>query len=248
MKTVVDLLLLAILIICAWSGYKKGIIMGVGGVIVIIVALYGANLLSNTFSYEVIPALRPFVSGYMESKAPKILYEQLGYEADEEGNYNVTISVEDLLVQHPEKERNLCVTAYESLGIYTTKAESMADEAIEYKQQNDSSTVSSIIEVLLDELTYFLGFLLAFMLIAILLTVLGNILNLSFKIPGLDILNDALGTVIGLFTGFLFCVILVWALGFAGKIIPETTLQETKIASWFLEKDYFSAYKHLLGF
>ena len=65
MKLIIDLIFIAILVVCGWSGYKKGIIMGIGGVLVIIISLYGGNLLSTTFSYEVIPALKPFASGYL---------------------------------------------------------------------------------------------------------------------------------------------------------------------------------------
>ena len=66
-KAIIDLVLLAILIVCVWSGYKKGIIMGVGGILCIIVAIYGANLLANSFSYDVVPALKPFANGYTET-------------------------------------------------------------------------------------------------------------------------------------------------------------------------------------
>ena len=66
-KAIIDLVLLGILIVCVWSGYKKGIIMGVGGILCIIVAIYGANLLSNSFSFDVVPALKPFANGYTET-------------------------------------------------------------------------------------------------------------------------------------------------------------------------------------
>ena len=39
MKAIIDLILVGILILCAWSGYKKGLIMGIGGILVIPVVL-----------------------------------------------------------------------------------------------------------------------------------------------------------------------------------------------------------------
>ena len=41
MRTVIDLVLLAIIIISIWSGYKKGFILGIAGVVAIVVSLYG---------------------------------------------------------------------------------------------------------------------------------------------------------------------------------------------------------------
>ena len=68
MTKLIDLLLIAVIIICAWAGYKKGMIMGIGSILVIVVSLYGGNLLSTAFSYEIIPAIKPFADGYMEKR------------------------------------------------------------------------------------------------------------------------------------------------------------------------------------
>ena len=58
---VIDLVLLAILIICVWSGYRKGFIIGIANLLGIVVSLYAAVLVSGAFSYDVVPVLRPFV-------------------------------------------------------------------------------------------------------------------------------------------------------------------------------------------
>jgi uncharacterized membrane protein required for colicin V production len=78
MKLAIDLILLAIVIICVWTGYKKGLIMGIGGLVVIIVSLYGACLVSTTYSYEIIPALRPFASGFVERQMNSTVLENMG--------------------------------------------------------------------------------------------------------------------------------------------------------------------------
>ena len=50
MKAVLSLLFLSILIFCVWSGYKKGLVMGIFSLIAFVVSVYGANLLSQTYS------------------------------------------------------------------------------------------------------------------------------------------------------------------------------------------------------
>ena len=70
LTTIINLVLIGIIVIFAWKGFKKGIIMGIIEVLVIILSLYGAQLLSDTFSYEVIPVLKPFVSNMMSVFAP----------------------------------------------------------------------------------------------------------------------------------------------------------------------------------
>ena len=116
MRTVIDLVLLAIIIISIWSGYKKGFIMGIAGVVAIVVSLYAASLVSSAFSYEVVPALRPFASGYVESQMQDTVLEDMGL-ADTE------LSYEDILSNDPELRHDFCATCYKTFGIYDDAAE-----------------------------------------------------------------------------------------------------------------------------
>ena len=79
-------------------------------------------------------------------------------------------------------------------------------------------------------------------MIIIILTVIGNLPNLSYKLPRLDILNDILGAVLGLVTGLMFCAVLVWALKFMGKLIGNDTLAATRIGGWFLKRNFLLKY------
>lgn len=242
MKTIIDLLFLAILVVCIWNGYKKGLIMGIGGILAIIVAIYCGNLLSNTFSYEAVPALRPFAGGYLDDKLTNSVYDLMGYKADEDGNYHVELSAADLIEQNPELREQFCIETYTRLGMYPSTAEAMAREAVEYADTNGRTLTYAVTEVACLKLCYAIGFLLAFLLVLIVLTVIGNLTNLSFKIPYVGVLNDITGVILGIVTGIALCAVAAWALKFMGILIPENVLADTKIASRFMEKDYLFRY------
>ena len=46
MRLIIDIVLLVIVALCTWSGYKKGLIGGIAGILAVIIALFGGSLLS----------------------------------------------------------------------------------------------------------------------------------------------------------------------------------------------------------
>ena len=242
-NAVINVLLIVILAVCAWQGYKKGIIMGIIEVLVIILSLYGAQLLSDTYSYEVIPVLKPFVSGYMEAQVETNTYEAFGYTADETtGNYNVPYSMTDMLNADPSKGEEIAFNTYKELGLYDDMAQNLTDKTMAYVRDNGASLSSAVVTTTCQSITWYGGFLLAFIIIFAILMVIVNIPNLSFKLPYVGIVNDIGGIVIGLFVGALFCSVIVWVFKFAGLLLPEETLRATGLADFFLTKDLLGNY------
>lgn len=239
---VIGILLVVIIIICAWKGFKKGIIMGVVGVLVFILSLFGAQLLSDTFSYEVIPVLKPFVSGYAESRVEETAFMVFGFEPDVNGEYHVSRSLSDLVEEQPDARFDISDLVYRGLGFYSTIADDMAQKTVTYAEQNNADLPSSVTAILCQSVTWYGGFLIAFILLFAALTVAVNLLNLSFRIPYIGIINDLGGLCIGVFTGFLFCALVVWVLQFTGILIPEQLLSESGLAGWFLDKNLLVNY------
>lgn len=233
MKTVIDLVLLAIIIACVWAGYKKGLIMGIAGMLAIVVSLYGATLISTAYSYEMVPALRPFVSGYVEHQTRDVVLEEMNLS-------DTQLSTEDLLARDPTLRHEFCMRAYTSVGIYSDVADQLATEAELKALEQELSIEDAIVETLCERLCYVAIVVLAFLIILIALTALMNLPNLSFKIPNMDTLNDALGAVVGLLTGLVFCVLLCWALQFLGLLIGQDTLEKTVLGRFFLSIDFIT--------
>lgn len=230
MKVILTLLFLGIILFCGWTGYKKGMIMGVGSLLIFIVSVYFANLLSTTFSGEVIDALRPFASGYVETEiVDKVVRPALGIDM-------TNLSVTDFLAQNPGKEEQFCRLIFENMGIYETAADQMAHESLLYSQQFGWGIEDSAVEILCIRVAYAAGFVLAFTMIIIILTAIANIPNLSFKIPGFDTLNDISGAILGIAQGFCLCLFIAWGLKFTGIIISQEVLADTGLVSWFMSR------------
>lgn len=238
MKIAIEITMLVIILLCAWTGYKKGLILCIGTILAIIVSMYMGDLLSDTFSHQAVPVLTPFASGYMEGKGAVIdteMTELLGEAGSE-------LSVEDAVKQHPEIQYQLCENSYLAMGVYEKPAKEMANEAVALSNKSDGKISASIVQVLCEKLAYTIGFILFFAIVLIILIVIGNVLNLSYKIPGMNRLTDIGGLVAGLTYGIMFCMLLAWSLNFAGMIMPEEEIQSTVLPRLFNHVNFLSKY------
>ena len=230
MKTVLSLIFLIILISCAWSGYKKGLILGILSLLAFVASVYGANLLASTYAGEVVDALRPFASGFVEVNiVDKSVRPAMGMD-------DANLSVSDYFSQNPGKEEKYCLLTYEYMGIHPSTSEQLAEEAMDYAAKNGVDVTDAVVEVLCQRVSFIGGFVLLFTMLLIALTALINIPNLSFKIPNMDLFNDVGGTVMGLLQGIGLCLVIGWAMKFLGLVFPQEELADAFLVSWFMDR------------
>ena len=121
MKLIIDIVLLVIIALCTWTGYKRGLVGGVAGILAIIIALFGGSLLSSAYAGEFIPALEPFVSGYIDSQQTREdVLEILGYGDSDR-------SLNDILTEDPSLRYDYAYECFTAMGLYEKRAEELAD-------------------------------------------------------------------------------------------------------------------------
>ena len=228
MKLIIDLVLLAIIALCTWKGYKKGLVGNIISLFIIMVALLGGTMLSKAYSGEVIPALRPFISGYIDSqKTRDKIIENMGFET---GNY----SLEDIIARDPSLRYDYAYEAMLHIGFYEKTSEKLAVDAVSFSEEQDMNMTDAVVEVMCETMTYVLGLTVAFLMILILLVAVGNLFNLSLRLPNMETGDEIGGSVLGFIKGFLYCVLLCWFLSFLGAILGRNTLYNTTLARFFL--------------
>ena len=234
-RVILDILLLVIVALCTWTGYKRGLIGGVAGILAVLIALFGGSLLSSAYSHEVVPALEPFVDGYIDSQNIRDdVLETLGYGSSD-------LSLEDILARDSSLRYDYAVECMKTVGIYQDRAEEMAVKTVEYADRNGVSMTEAVVTVLCDTGSFVGGLVIAFLLILILLVAIGNIGNLSFRLPSLELLDEIGGAVLGFVKGFLYCVLLCWVLSFLGVVIGKDTLANTTLAQFFLQIKFLTS-------
>ncbi len=232
MKVIIDILLLIIIALCTWNGYKRGLVGGVAGILAIIIALFGGSLLSSAYAHEVVPALEPFVDGYIDSSETRnTVLEKLGYgESD--------LSLEDILAQDSSLRYDYAYECMTYVGFYEKRAESLASDAVALADANGISMTDAVVAVLCDTITYVGAMVIAFLLILIFLVAIGNVGNLSFRLPNMEALDEVGGAVLGFAKAFIYCVLLCWLLSFLGIVIGQDTMEHTTLGRFFLIFDF----------
>lgn len=227
MKTVINIILIAIVALCTWHGFRKGLVGGIAGILAIVLALFGANLLSTAYSHEVTPVLHPFVDGFIDSQNTRSeILERMGYGSSD-------LSLEDILAQDSSLKVDYAYECMRQVGFYEKHAETLADKAVQYANENGVNMTEAVIDTLGDTITYVGGLVLFFLIILILLIAIANIGNLSFRLPMHETADAIGGAVAGCLKGCLYCVLLCWLLGFLGLIIKDS-LNDAALARFFL--------------
>ena len=226
MRWVIDLILLGVVLMSAYSGYKKGLINEIGAVLCLLVSLYAATLIANTFSYEVVAAVKPFAGGAIESVISDKVPERLGYDVNE-------YSISDIVADDPQKAFEVAEATFLCLGVYEPTAADLAEDVQAYMAENNVGLRMAIIDVTCNTVVYAAAVALFFMIILIFLTVLGNIPNLSFRLPNMEEVDEIGGAITGVMRGVLMGMLAVWVLKFMGSLIGEDTLGSTVLARLF---------------
>lgn len=226
MRWVIDLILLGVVLMSAHTGYKRGLINEIGAMLCLVVSLYAATLIANTFSFEVVAAVKPFAGGAIESVIADQVPERLGYDVNE-------YSISDIVDNDPQKAFDVAEATFLCLGVYEPTAADLAEDVQEYAAANAVGLKTAIIDVTCNTIVFAAAVALFFMIILIFLTVLGNLPNLSFRLPNMEEVDEIGGAITGVLRGILMGMLAVWVLKFMGILIGEDTLGSTILGKLF---------------
>ena len=228
MKAVIDIILIILLALCTWNGYKRGVVGGVAGILAIIISLLGASILSAAYAHEVVPAIEPFIDGYVDSSKNRgAILERMGYG-------NSDYSLEDILKQDSSLRYDYAYECLSDLGLYEKRAEELAARAVARAEETGSNMTDAVVDVVCDTITHVGAMVIGFLLILILMVALASIGNLSFRLPNLESVDEIGGAILGFAKGFLYCVLLCWLLSYLGVLIGKETMSHTTLGRFFL--------------
>jgi len=211
---------MAIVVFCAWRGYRNGLIRGVFGVVALVVAVLVANVAATAYSEEVTGMLNPFVGGVVDTALADILEENIEYDLIDHDNDS-----EDFLT---------AFTALRRIGLPEAAAIRVAEKAVE--GEPEGFLTDMIASGLSSALAYAAVFGIAFVLIAIVFAVVGNLIGFVFSLPGLKLVDTVAGIIFGTAKGLIIVFTIATVLRYFG-LLATSTLEETSVLNYLVNNN-----------
>ncbi len=235
MSLVIDLALAAIVVFCAWRGFRTGIINGVSWILAVVIAIYGANLVANVYSRELAGMMQPFALGVVDSTL----------NGDKENGSPDDDTVIDQNISIDERDKLDVYTVSKAvltrLGLAPDAADSIARQtSLEFTRVSPDMSYR-LTELLCERAAYVVLFIIAFALIAIIFTVIGNVFDLSFGIPGHENLNHITGAALGVIRGILIVLVIGCVGRYIGIVLPDAVMEKTFIFRRIVEANKIAA-------
>lgn len=218
---VYDLVILAILALFLWRGWRKGLILSLCGLVVVILSLVGANFIADTAAPPVAKALQPKLAEAIEENVSDYMATHYDDIVPSDAPAGTEVNPWDAL--------------REMGGIYAWCADSVEDAISQFSRNLDLSEMYAIAaNRVAERLAHHILFAVAFVVLFVLLTLLLHALDLVAKLPGLKFCNGLGGGLIGLVKGVLVLFVVVTVLGISSRSLFSPEVVEKTYLCKFL--------------
>jgi uncharacterized membrane protein required for colicin V production len=122
------------------------------------------------------------------------------------------------------------------IGLPEASASLMADKIADSQGGVAAGLSGAISDKLCSALAYIAVFGIAFLLISIIFTVVGNVLNLVFKIPGIELVDSLIGMGFGLLKGLVVVFVITMIIRYLGLLAPDV-IDKTTLLDYIVNKN-----------
>ena len=224
---IADGLVLAVLLIFACIGARRGLILSLCGLLAFVVAFLGASFAARTLSPVVADALEPKFAAAIEEQLNESIRQQA------EAGEAAVLSPDDVPLEG-------VLDALREMGFYETLINTV-DRAVESGMTAvAASAAAAVAAAIAQSAAYLILFLLGFFLILLAWRQLSRALDLVALLPGLHFLNKTGGALFGLVQGCIILFVAAWLLQFFGQVLPRELVEQTVLLKFFMTTNPFS--------
>ena len=209
-----DLLIVLIVLISALIGRYRGFVLTLCGVLAIFVALIGSAVLTNLLAEPISHLALPYVENALIS-------------AIQSAAGDASISAEAILTVTAEQVVSV-MGEYDLLkGLAAGVAQAVEQGAVDMTLD----AAHGVALFLAVQLTRLVMFPLFFLLLMLIWTILSHMLDLAFRLPGLNFLNQSAGLLLGFARGVLLAYGMCWLL--KDSYLPQSVIDGGILLPYF---------------
>ena len=234
---VIDLVLVGIVALCAWRGWKQGIIVGALSIAGIVACMCVGSIMATAYAEEFSAVPKSVGAGLVDSVSTKLLTADYSNVVEGEDD--------DLVIRLTDQQKtdvfSVSYATCRQLGLADSISQKIADEAAAQTStvnQQLSATLSNLIWL---QVTRFLIFAIVFLLTVIILAALKNTLDLFLSLPGLELVNRILGLILGAAKGVIYILLLAMAMRYVGIVLSPEITERTLLAKVLMENNFVAA-------
>lgn len=209
LAVIIDIVIVVSIVAFALHGAKRGLFQSLAGLVIVVVALFGAAIIAGTFAKPVAKLVTPMAEKYFSQEIAEALER-------------VDVELPDMDIVPELPEDGVLKDVMASAG---TILEGAVDTA--------TTAASAAAENLIESIAYSMLFMIGFLLLMLLLHVLCAAMGLLTKLPVVHGLNSLGGAVFGLVQGVLLVFLVVFVLQHLGVALDTAELQEAHILHIF---------------
>ena len=218
---IADGLVLAVLLIFACIGARRGLILSLCGLLAFVVAFLGASFAARTLSPVVADALEPKFAAAIEEQLNESIRQQA------EAGEAAVLSPDDVPLEG-------VLDALREMGFYETLINTV-DRAVESGMTAvAASAAAAVAAAIAQSAAYLILFLAGFVVILVGWRLLSRALDLVARLPGLHFLNKTGGALLGLVQGCILLFVAAWLLQFSGQLLPRELVDQTVLLKFFM--------------
>ena len=235
---IIDLIIAAILVICAIHGAWRGLVLSLCGLLAAVVAFAGAGFAAKHLSPMLAEALEPRIAAAIELRLEAALPHTAYTPAQPDGS----------VPQSPEEVPLPGVLdILRDMGLYEALIDAVEDAVSQGMTAAAATAAASVAAALAQSVAYLGIFILAFVLILLIWRLISGALDLVARLPGLRFLNRTGGAILGLLKAGILLFVAAWLVQYLGNWIPEEMVQKTWLLRFFMRTNPVELIARLTG-
>ena len=193
---------------------------------VVVICVSGA--VASTFSNEFSGMFKPFMGGIVDGKVTEVMdVHSAGpnalTDAEKQDTYTVSYA------------------ALSATGLNESICHDLAMETAAQTSAVGTQLSGVLSNLLCGRMTYALLFIIVFTLLSIILAVVGNLINVSFGIPGLNRIDKIVGAVLGAVRGVALILVIACVARYACVLIGSGRIEDTIVLELIVKTNPIAA-------